>query len=535
MEQPILCSLSTFLIAGLVFAQPAPKEAVLKPSEVAPGVYVLGSSHRHQSANLGWIVFKDRVLLVGAPDHDLVETALAAIGKLTDKPVRGAVITHIGKHEIDAAAHLLEQGVTLWADREAAQRLHTAIANGHPRLVAGATERLHEIGSQLELGDQNDRMVLLPLGHVTAAGNLAVYLPARGALFTGAIGVNGPRAELPGTNTAAWIAALSNLRTYPCRAVVPGFGTIGGPAILARLERYLTELRRQVGHLIAQERPLDDIVSQVRIDPEWLVWMPYDQPQRPDIEHIDRELTIPHAPFGGRAPSPSNPRPAALVVIGDRPHEPGHIEAGLRPALEQAGMSAFFTVDARALTAANLESVRLLVILRDGATWPSAAGKFKIWMTREQEEAVVNFVKRGRGLLALHNATALYPDGGPYLRLVGGRYTTHGPLERFRISVLDRLHPITRDVHDFEVADEQHLPIPDRPRVHLLLESRSAEGAVGAAGWAHEFERGRVCYLANGHTREALNHPEFQKLLRNAANWCLGGDGGAKTISKATK
>jgi type 1 glutamine amidotransferase len=83
---------------------------------------------------------------------------------------------------------------------------------------------------------------------------------------------------------------------------------------------------------------------------------------------------------------------------------------------------------------------------------------------------------------------------------------------------------MTRDVPDFEVADEQHTPDPDRSKVHMLLESRSAEGVMGAAGWAYQAGRGRVCYLANGHTREALLQPAYQKLLRNAVRWCLGRD-----------
>ncbi len=525
----------TYLTGICLLAFPAREETTLTPSELAPGVFVLGSSHRHGAANSGWIVCQDHVILIGAPDPELVETTLAEIGKLTDKPVRGAIITHIGKHEIDAAVGLIRRGVSLWAEREAAQVIRTTIEKRHRQVSADANQRVQEFAGRLELGDPNDRIVLLPLGHVTSAGNTAVYLPMRGVLFTGAIGVNGPRAELPGTDTAGWIAALRKLRKFPCRTVVPGFGTVGGPAILERLERFLTELRRQVGHLVAQERSLEDIFSQIRIEPEWLVWMPYDQPQRPDIEHVYRELTVPQAPFGGRAPSPSDSRPSALVLVGDRPHEPGHIEAGLRPAFEQAGVSAFFTVDTRSLTAANLSAVRLLVILRDGATWPDGAEKLKVWMTREQEDAVVKFVERGGGLLALHNSTALYPEGGPYLRLVGGKYTTHGPLERFRVRVVDRSHVINHGVNDFEVADEQHLPIPERRRVHLLLESRSAEGIVGAAGWAYEFGRGRVCYLANGHTREALEHPEFQKLLRNAAGWCIAKEVQEKAAGRVAK
>jgi type 1 glutamine amidotransferase len=142
-------------------------------------------------------------------------------------------------------------------------------------------------------------------------------------------------------------------------------------------------------------------------------------------------------------------------------------------------------------------------------------------MTPEQEHAVVAFVERGGGFLNLHNALALYPEGGSYLKLAGGKYTGHGPLERFRVEAADPDHPIARGVEDFSVADEQHTPVPDLEKVHVLLRSRSDEGKTAAAGWAYEPGRGRLCYLAPGHTREALLHPAYQRLLRNAVSWCL--------------
>jgi type 1 glutamine amidotransferase len=179
------------------------------------------------------------------------------------------------------------------------------------------------------------------------------------------------------------------------------------------------------------------------------------------------------------------------------------------------------TVDPRALSAAALAKVRLLVILRDGYVWPQGPEKpHAVWMTREQEEAVVAFVEAGGAFLALHNATGLYTEGGPYLKLLGGTYNGHGPLERFRVRVLDREHPITRGVEEYEVADEQHTPVPDAGSVRIVLESLSAEGVKAAAGWAREAGKGRVAYLAIGHTREALGHAQFERLVRNAARWC---------------
>jgi len=237
-------------------------------------------------------------------------------------------------------------------------------------------------------------------------------------------------------------------------------------------------------------------------------------------------MTVPAAPFNGRLPAASDPRPHALVLIGDEPHEPGHLEDGLRPVFAATGVAPHFVVDVRALSAANLARVQLLVILRDGLQRPHTGPKSNfVWMTPEQEKAVVQFVENGGGFLNLHNAMGLYPADGPYLKIVGGRYVGHGPLERFRVEIVDPDHPVTRGIQPFSVADEQHTPECDSAKVHLLLRSRSDNNKVAAAGWAYEPGKGRLCHLANGHTREALLHPMYQALLRNAVNWCLRREG----------
>ncbi|HEV3121740.1 MAG TPA: ThuA domain-containing protein [Isosphaeraceae bacterium] len=500
---------------------PAP-DAALFVRELAPGVFAMGSSHRHGAANLGCVIFEDHVMLIGAPNPDLLAECMAEVGRLTDKPIRGVILTHVRRGEREAARVLLEKGIDVVAQREAAKMVRDALEQTLRAADRPGAGRVREFTDRLQLHDGKQQLDVIALEPAMGHANAAVYLRGHEILFAGALCVNGPRAELPGSHTASWIRGLERLRELPCRAVVPGFGSLGGPSILSRQERFLRELRRQVGHLIAQGRSLDDVCSEVRIAPEWLVWMPYDHPTREDIGHVFRELTVPVAPYGDRPFSASDPRPKALALIGDRPHDPAHLEAGLALAFERAGMDARFAVDVHTLTAANLNAVKLLVILRDGMVWPDGPGKpGAAWMTPDQERAIVHFVEAGGGLLALHNATGLYPEGGPYLKLLGGTYKGHGPLETFRVKVVDRSHAVTRGVADYEVADEQHTPSPDLAKVHLLLESRSAEGILGAAGWAHEAGQGRVCYLANGHTREAMFHPEYQKLLQNAVRWCL--------------
>jgi type 1 glutamine amidotransferase len=304
--------------------------------------------------------------------------------------------------------------------------------------------------------------------------------------------------------------------------VVPGFGSWGGAELLTRQQRFLSELRRQVGFHISQGRSHATLLDEIRLPADCFAWTPYGEPTADDIEYVYQEMTVPIAPFHGWAPSAADARPHALVLIGDQPHEPGHLEEGLRPVFQAVGVVPHFTVDVRALSSKNLAMVQLLVVLRDGLSRGERGNRSPfVWMTSEQERAVVAFVDGGGGFLNLHNSMGLYPPDGPYLDLVGGRYIGHGPLERFRVEVIDPAHPVTRGIEPFFVADEQHTPVYDEKRVHLLLRNRSDDDKVGAAGWVREPGRGRLCHLASGHTLEALLHPMYQKLLRNAVRWCI--------------
>ena len=47
-------------------------------------------------------------------------------------------------------------------------------------------------------------------------------------------------------------------------------------------------------------------------------------------------------------------------------------------------------------------------------------------------------------------------------------------------------------------------------------------GTRSAAGWAYDYGKGRVAYLAPGHLITAMWNPQYEKLQRNAIRWLLG-------------
>lgn len=239
----------------------------------------------------------------------------------------------------------------------------------------------------------------------------------------------------------------------------------------------------------------------------------------------------------------------AFALIGDRYHNSDYIRTALSKTLSKGlGLEIDFRDDVSLLNARELKGHKLLIILRDGMLWPdgysqSGPGWPEIvsdppvpkpdsqplyWITAEQGRAVKNFVNDGGGALFYHNVPYISPHNEDFRDVLGAVTEQHPPLRPFKVRVVNKNHPITRGVNDFIVTDEQHFVKYDKDPKYLLLESVNENGLThknlgtsSAAGWAYDYGKGRVCYLAPGHVITALWNPEYEKLQQNAAKWLL--------------
>jgi type 1 glutamine amidotransferase len=214
-------------------------------------------------------------------------------------------------------------------------------------------------------------------------------------------------------------------------------------------------------------------------------------------------------------------RPQALLLAGDRSHDPAIAFTGVGDLLEDKGIEVERTTDYASLDSHALTGKNLLIISRDGMEWPD--GQRVVWMQPHQEQAIEAFVLAGGAFLALHNAGWAYPYEDGYRRTLGGYYIGHPPVARFRVEVINDEHPVTAGVESYEIVDEQHWLHWDFDRVTPLLISKGMgeDGRQSVSGWAYTYGRGRVVYLPHGHTLEAQRHPMNQRLLRNATRWLL--------------
>jgi type 1 glutamine amidotransferase len=141
------------------------------------------------------------------------------------------------------------------------------------------------------------------------------------------------------------------------------------------------------------------------------------------------------------------------------------------------------------------------------------------WVTEEVQQAFVDYVRQGNGLLVVHSGTvyAKYP----ILRsLLGGAFTHHP--DGCPVTIEPQAgHPLTTGSITFTAQDEHYFIELDDTQADVFMTTTSVNGTQ-PGGWTRSEGKGRVCILTPGHTVEVWQHPSFQTLLRNALRWCSG-------------
>jgi hypothetical protein len=258
------------------------------------------------------------------------------------------------------------------------------------------------------------------------------------------------------------------------------------------------------------------------------------------------------APRVGR----SAEKATAYGLIGDRYHNSDYIRIALNRTIQSdLGVNIDFCDETKNLTAETLRGYKLLIICRDGMSWPDGypdestnagwvnggktalvsdppvphtSGKAQFWMKPEQGKAVRQFVDSGGSALFLHNVTHVGLANPDFRDVLGASYLGHPPIRTFKVKVKNPNHPITNGVNDFVVTDEQHYMTYDKDPKYVLLGTVNVDGltykdlgATALGGWAYDYGKGRVCYFSPGHMVSVLWNPEYVKLQHNAVRWLL--------------
>jgi len=204
-----------------------------------------------------------------------------------------------------------------------------------------------------------------------------------------------------------------------------------------------------------------------------------------------------------------------LVLCDDYYHPAAVAREGLN-ALQDKGEFEFDWIeDAGEWSAERMSGYPAVVFVKSNAV--SAADRTE-WMTPEAEQAFLEYVRAGRGLLVVHSGSAGYKET-PVLRALMGGVFDHHPKQCPVTVEPKKGHPLTAGSESFTLKDEHYHMLFDDSEADVFLTTTSEHGSQ-PGGWTRTEGAGRVCMLTPGHNVEVWLHPSYQVLLGNALRWC---------------
>jgi len=215
-----------------------------------------------------------------------------------------------------------------------------------------------------------------------------------------------------------------------------------------------------------------------------------------------------------------------LLLCDDRYH-PGNIPAeGMAP-LKERGFTIDIIQDAKDFDPASLKNYAVVVMSKSDHT---SSKDLSPWRTEAIQDAFVQYVENGGGLLASHSGTVAGESTDKLNKLVGCRFTHHPPQCPITVQPL-KPHPITSGVEMFCEKDEHYnleiladdidiIAAAYAPPQSGQTAYENDTGGIVVAGYVRTQGKGRVCVLTSGHNATVWGNPNFQQMLVNALNWC---------------
>ena len=214
-----------------------------------------------------------------------------------------------------------------------------------------------------------------------------------------------------------------------------------------------------------------------------------------------------------------------LVICDDFWHPGEIVSRGLKP-LETKGYDLDVVMHPRdMLTPEMIREYEAVVNARGNVFSPANSAP---WFddglpTMVMPKDFRSYIEEGHGFIALHAGnTYTRAHRADMAELTGNDFIGH-PAQCDVIYAPAGSHPITKGVEAFTVRDEHYMLDVFAEDIQVFLTGTSeSEAGTQKSGYAREMGKGRFVSLSAGHNLHVLLHPQFQRLMANALDWCAG-------------
>ena len=248
---------------------PGPATSPLQVRPVAPGVYWVQGG----IGNVGIIVGRSSVALIDTTIYPASgKELIAAVAKITPKPIRTIILTHGDRDHVGGLA-AFPAGLTIIAHDKTKARV-TAAATAGRSTVPPDRVPTRGVGDHTGVDLDGVKAELFHWAPAHTDGDLIIYLPAQKIVFTGDIfNMNQPRAnihrEQDGTSDG-WVTTAKGMLALDSNRYVVGHGGVETKATLQHRVDLVVAEKARIKELVAQGKTLAEIETEVGDPPpDW--------------------------------------------------------------------------------------------------------------------------------------------------------------------------------------------------------------------------------------------------------------------------
>ncbi len=248
----------------------------------------------------------------------------------------------------------------------------------------------------------------------------------------------------------------------------------------------------------------------------------------------------------GQQPAAGPPKVGVLIITGQNSHNWKNSTPALRRVLEDTGrFDVRVTEEFRGATAETLAPYSVAIV---NYSDPRNAPNLR-WGAKT-DEAVLDFVRSGKGLVIYHWGVAAFETWPEYEKLSGGSwrpgYGHHSARHDFVIDIKDADHPITKGLKGSfpQTNDELYAHLKWQPgSFHVLAtayddhalyqttrrtdanapQPLEGPGANEPMFWTVDYGQGRVFVTVLGHDDTNIVTPAFSTTFTRGTEWAATG------------
>ncbi len=153
----------------------------------------------------------------------------------------------------------------------------------------------------------------------------------------------------------------------------------------------------------------------------------------------------------------------------------------------------------------------------------------------ELEENLIDYVKKGAGLMVVHGAIVMQNNSMAFSEMIGGSFDYHPVQQEITLELCESNHPLLKafEGKPFVHVDEPYLfknaypkknfrPLLYMDTDKLTKKSKEIDEKIKYVSWIKKYGKGRVFYVSPSHNAQSFEDGRLLKYFLDGAQYVLG-------------